>query len=71
MNLQPAREQMPLSAAIHEADTDQKFFEEPLVNIIPFACNACPPKQIRITDSCQLHLPPLHECVPQGRHLSG
>ena len=53
MNLQPAREQMPLSAAIHEADTDQKFFEEPLVNIIPFACNACPPKQIRITDSCQ------------------
>lgn len=53
MNLQPADEQAPLSARIHEADTDQKYFEEPLVNIIPFACNACPPKQIRITDSCQ------------------
>ena len=53
MNLQTAREQMPISADIEKAATDQKYFEEPLVNIIPFACNACPPKQIRITDSCQ------------------
>ena len=43
----------PLSAEIKEAYTDQKYFEAPLVNIIPYACNACPPKQIRITDSCQ------------------
>ena len=35
------------------AAADDKYFEEPLVNIISFACNACPPKQIRITDSCQ------------------
>ena len=53
MSLQPANEQAPLSAHIKEADTDQRYFEEPLVNIIPFACNACPPKQVRITDSCQ------------------
>ena len=53
MDLQRASEQMPVSASIDEAATDQRYFEEPLVNIIPFACNACPPKQIRITDSCQ------------------
>ena len=53
MNLQSAEEQMPISASINEAATDQKYFENPLVNIIPFACNACPPKQVRITDSCQ------------------
>ena len=53
MSLQPADAQTPVSAHIQEAATDQKYFEEPLVNIIPFACNACPPKQIRITDSCQ------------------
>ena len=53
MNLQNAEDQMPISASIDEAATDQKYFENPLVNIIPFACNACPPKQIRITDSCQ------------------
>ena len=46
-------DQLPISATIDEAATDQKYFENPLVNIIPFACNACPPKQIRITDSCQ------------------
>ena len=40
MNLQSAEEQMPISASIQEAATDQKYFEEPLVNIIPFACNA-------------------------------
>ena len=53
MNLQSAEEQMPISASIQEAATDQKYFEEPLVNIIPFACNACPPKQLRISDNCQ------------------
>ena len=53
MSLQPADAQSPVSAHIQEAATDQKYFEEPLVNIIPFACNACPPKQIRVTDSCQ------------------
>ena len=53
MNLQNAEDQMPISASIDEAATDQKYFENPLVNIIPFACNACPPKQVRITDSCQ------------------
>ena len=42
-----------LSTHINEAVTDQKYFEEPLVNVIHSACNACPPKQVRITDSCQ------------------
>ena len=53
MDINPKGPRMPLSALIREAATDQKYFEEPLVNIIPYACNACPPKQIRITDSCQ------------------
>ena len=53
MDLAPGKPRSALSDQIQEAATDQKYFEEPLVNIIPFACNACPPKQIRITDSCQ------------------
>jgi len=53
MNLDQGAMRAPLSAQIDAAATDQKFFEEPLVNIIPFACNACPEKHIRITDSCQ------------------
>ncbi len=53
MSLQPASEQSIVSKSIEELGTDQRCFEQPLVNIIPFACNACPPKQVRITDSCQ------------------
>ena len=42
MSLQPAGEQTPVSANIQEAaSADDKYFEEPLVNIISFACNAC------------------------------
>ena len=53
MDLYPKGPRMSLSAMIREAATDQKYFQEPLVNIIPYACNSCPPKQVRITDSCQ------------------
>ena len=53
MDLRPGAPREPLSQRIRDAATDQKYFEEPLVNIIPFACNACPEKQVRITDSCQ------------------
>ena len=53
MDIRPGAPREPLSQRIRDAATDQKYFEEPLVNIITFACNACPEKQIRITDSCQ------------------
>ena len=43
MDLAPGKPRSALSDQIQEAATDQKYFEEPLVNIIPFACNACPP----------------------------
>ena len=71
MDLQRASEQMPVSASIAEAATDQRYFEEPLVNIIPFACNACPPKQIRITDSCQgcLSHPCMNVCPKDAIYL--
>mgnify|MGYP004534318381 FL=1 len=53
MDLRPGAPREPLSQRIRDAATDQKYFQEPLVNIITFACNACPEKQVRITDSCQ------------------
>ena len=36
------------AAAIAEA-----YYEPPLVNIIPYACHACPTDQYRVTESCQ------------------
>ena len=68
---QPQGARAPLSALIHEAAVDQKYFELPLVNIIPYACNACPPKQIRITDSCQgcLSHPCMNVCPKDAIYL--
>ena len=53
MDLRDDEKRDSLSQQIWDAATDQKYFQEPLVNIITFACNACPEKQVRITDSCQ------------------
>ena len=71
MDLNPKGPRAPLSAQIHEAAIDKKYFELPLVNIIPYACNACPPKQIRITDSCQgcLSHPCMNVCPKDAIYL--
>jgi len=31
----------------------EKYYEAPLINVIKFACNACPEKQVRVSDGCQ------------------
>ena len=36
----------------HEAIAEQ-YYEPPLVNIIPYACHACPTNQYRVTENCQ------------------
>lgn len=46
-------EHMSVGEGIDESAVAEKFYEPPLVNIIPFACNACPTKQVRVTDACQ------------------
>jgi [FeFe] hydrogenase (group B1/B3) len=68
MDLDPRK---PISSMIGEAATDHKYFKNPLVNVIPFACNACPPKQIRITDSCQgcLSHPCMNICPKDAIYL--
>ena len=53
MDFSPEGPEKPISRYINEAATDQKYFKQPLINVIKYACNACPEKQIRITDSCQ------------------
>ena len=53
MDLYPKGPQKSLSAMIREAATDKKYFEEPLVNIIPYACHACPTNQYKVSNYCQ------------------
>ena len=42
------RESIFLERAIAE-----QYYEPPLVNIIPYACHACPTNQYRVTENCQ------------------
>ena len=51
--LRSAAEFAPASKGIEEANIPEKYYEPPLVNIIPFACNACPEKEVRISSNCQ------------------
>ena len=46
-------EHAPISKGILEAARPEKYYEPPLINVIKFACNACPDDLIHVTDTCQ------------------
>lgn len=51
--LRPVDEHAPVSQGIDAATVAEKYYDPPLVNIIKFACNACPEKSFVVTDCCQ------------------
>ena len=48
-----ADEHTPISKGIEEATRTSRFYEPPLINIIDFACNACPENSYYVTDVCK------------------
>lgn len=40
-----AAEHSPISDGIEAADKDETYYTPPLINVIKFACNACPEKE--------------------------
>lgn len=65
--LRTADEYGPASDGIEEANIPEKYYEPPLINIIPFACNGCPPKEIRVSSNCQGCLShPCQAVCPKG-----
>ncbi len=51
--LRKVDEHFPVSDGIEESAIAEKYYDDPLINIIKFACNACPEKQIIVTNTCQ------------------
>jgi len=46
---------------------EEKYYEPPLINIIKFACNACPEKRVIVTEGCMGCLEhPCREVCPKG-----
>ena len=65
--LRPVSQHAPTSDGIEESAIATKYYDPPLVNIISFACNACPPKQVKVTDACQGCLAhPCREVCPKN-----
>lgn len=51
--LRPVGEHAPVAQGVDDASVAEKYYDPPLVNIIKFACNACPAKKFLVTDGCQ------------------
>ena len=51
--LRPIDHHSILSEGINESAIAEKYYEPPLINIINYACHACPTRQYRITEYCQ------------------
>ena len=53
MSLRPLDESVPATDGLKESISADKYYEPPLINVIKFACNACPEKVIKVTAMCQ------------------
>ena len=51
--LRDVTEHAPVSKGAEECVHPEKYYQPPLINIIKFACHACPDNKVVITDQCQ------------------
>lgn len=51
--LRPIDQHAPLTTGVTESIIAEKYYEPPLINIIKFACHACPDNQVTVTNACQ------------------
>ena len=53
LGVRPIQTRSLMTDGMDAAAVAQAYYEPPLVNIIPYACHACPTNQYRVTESCQ------------------
>ena len=53
LNMRPIQTRQLLTEGMDAAAVAEQYYEPPLINIIPYACHACPTNQYRVTESCQ------------------
>ena len=54
MSLRPENRDHPghLTEGLEESNIDEKYYEPPLMQVIPSACNACPENHFVVTSAC-------------------
>lgn len=67
LSTRTASEHAPVTKGAEECVKPEKYYQPPLINIIKFACHACPDNVVKVTDACQGCLAhPCHEVCPKG-----
>jgi len=67
MSLRPENAPVHVTQGMEESNISEKYYEPPLMQVIPSACNACPENQYLITDKCMGCLAhPCQEVCPRG-----
>ena len=53
LSLRPVQTRHLMTEGMDAAAIAEQYYEPPLVNVIPYACHACPTNQYRVTEGCQ------------------
>ena len=53
LSLRPEDKPVHITNGLHESDIADKYYEPPLMQVIPSACEACPPNRYMVTDNCR------------------
>ena len=53
LSLRPIQSRTLMTEGMDGAAIAEQYYEPPLINIIPYACHACPTNQYRVTEHCQ------------------
>ena len=53
LGLRPASSRVLITQGMDHAAIAEQYYEPPLINIIPYACHACPTNQYKVTKYCQ------------------
>ena len=53
LNIRPVQTRHLMTEGMDAAAVAEQYYQPPLINIIPYACHACPTNQYRVTESCQ------------------
>jgi len=53
LGVRPIQTRSLMTDGMDAAAVAEAYYEPPLINIIPYACHACPTNQYRVTESCQ------------------
>ncbi len=53
LNIRPIQSRHLLTEGMDQAAVAQQYYEPPLINIIPYACHACPTNQYKVCNYCQ------------------